>query len=336
MSLVIHPHFHFRRTGTTRHVESVVRALEAHVETRAVGMALEPQVPRLSFGQFWSRVLREPVVWHAHRNNELFVGLLLRLLGRSVRVIYTRHAAHRPSFITRFLYRRADRIVSLTREVADAVEVPSDIVGHGVDLERFRPAADRSAAWSRLGLGGKFGVGVVGRIRPPKGQGDFAEAITPLLDQYPGWRPVLVGRAKEADAGWAQELVKSTSGRLALVGEQKDVAPWYQGLSVMVQPSHSEGYSLVVLEAMASGCCVVAAQLPHFPELIEHGRTGFLYPPGDIGALRGILESLMRDPALAEAVGRKAAESARRAFGVEREADALLEIYRPLLAARAG
>jgi mannosyltransferase len=299
-------------------------------------LALEPHVPRIPWRQVWSRVLREPVVWHAHRNNELFVGLLLKLLGRSVRVIYTRHAAHRPSFITRFLFRRADRIVSLTREVADAVQIPSTIVGHGVDLDHFRPAADRDEAWKRLGLGGRYGVGVVGRIRPPKGQGDFADAISPLLDRHPEWKPVLVGRAKEADAAWAGGLVTRTSGRLALVGEQQDVAPWYQGLSVMVQPSHSEGYSLVVLEAMAAGCCVVAAQLPHFPELIEHGRTGFLYPPGDVEALRGILESLMRDPARAEEVGRAAAESAQRAFGVEREADALLELYRPLLDAGAA
>ena len=74
--------------------------------------------------------------------------------------------------------------------------MPSTIVGHGIDLERFQPPVDRDEAWRKLGLGGRYGVGVVGRIRKEKGQGDFIEAIRPLLPVYPEWKAVLVGLAK--------------------------------------------------------------------------------------------------------------------------------------------
>jgi mannosyltransferase len=120
---------------------------------------------------------------------------------------------------------------------------------------------------------------------------------------------------------------------LSPVGEQANVAAWYQGLSLVVQPTHSEGFSLVLLEALASGCCVVAANLPHFPRWIEHGRTGFLYPPGDVKALTEHLRFLFAHPEEAQAVAARAAERARVEMGVDREASALARIYDGLLGA---
>jgi len=330
MSLIVHPHFHRRRTGVTRHVEEVVPALDRLAETRAIGSALGPSVPRIGWAELWRRLRSEPVIWHAHRNNELLAGLLLRLVSRQLRVVFTRHGGKVPGRYTRALSRRADRLVTLTRVVARNLGLPSAIVSHGVDLSRFRPPGDRAAAWRALGLGGLHGIGVVGRIRPDKGQGDFTEAIRPLLQRFPDWRAVLVGLAKGGDAAWAEGLRRSTGDALVLAGEHGDIVPWYQGLTIAVQPSHLEAYSLVLVESMASGCCVVATALEQHPDVVEHGRTGFLYPPGDAAALREILALLMAEPARAEAIGRNAAEEARARFGLEHEVRGLLDVYREL------
>jgi len=96
---------------------------------------------------------------------------------------------------------------------------------------------------------------------------------------------------------------------------------------VLVQPSRRESFGLVVLEAMAAGCCVVAANLGHLPPLIEHGRTGFLYPPGDAQALAAQLEPLLTDPLRAEAVGRAAAAEVRARHGVTEEVANLRALY---------
>ena len=133
------------------------------------------------------------------------------------------------------------------------------------------------------------------------------------------------------EEAWAEQLQASTGGALSLVEEQSDVVPWYQGLSVLVHPSFTEGFSLVHLEALATGCCVVASRLPYLPGLIEHGRTGFLFEPGDVKGLREILDMLMAEPERAHSVGRNAAEEARRRFGIEHEARALADLYEALL-----
>jgi mannosyltransferase len=180
-------------------------------------------------------------------------------------------------------------------------------------------------------VGGRYGVGVVGRVRPNKGQGDFVEAIRPLLRDFPEWKPVLVGLAKGKDVAWAEKLRDSTEGQLVLAGEHKNVVPWYQGMSILVHPSYGEAFSMVLVEAMASGCCPVVTRLPHVPAVIEHGRTGFMYEPGDVPALRELLTMLFREPERARQVGLNAAEEARQRFGVAHEARALAGVYQSAL-----
>lgn len=328
--LVVHPHFHGRRTGVTRHVESVVPRLREGIDGRVVGTSVDPAIPRISVAEVVARGRREPVVWHAHRNNELAVGLALRRIAPRIRVIWTRHAAGRPSPSTRLLSRQADHRIALTEESASYLGSFRTVIPHGVDAQRFSPPPEREAAWRELGVGGRFGVGVVGRIRPAKGQADFVAAVRPLLEARPDWRGVLLGRVKRRHRRWLERLPLEP---LRHVAEVPEAAPWYRGLTVVVQPSRSEGFSLVALEAMAAGCCVVAAALPHFPGLIEHGRDGLLYPPGEVDALRKILGELMDDPARARRLGEAATRRVRERFGIDREAAALRTLY---LATAAG
>lgn len=329
--LVVHPHFHPRRTGVTAHTEVIVSELARLVEARGLGRELSPNVPRIEWGELWRRLRSEPVVWHAHRNNELLFGFLLKLIGRQVELVYTRHGPFPPSRFTRLVARGARQLVTLNRQGSEWIQSPSTIVSHGVDLTRFCPPPDREAAWRGLGLPGKRGIGVVGRIRPNKGQGDFVKAVTPLLEEHPEWTPVLVGLIKGPEQAWVEQLRRDSGDRLQLAGEQKNVAPWYQGFDILVHPSYGEAYSMVLIEALAAGCCVVATALPHHPEVIDHGRTGFLYEPGDVDGLRDILRRLMSDPELVRQIGRNAAEEARRRFGVEHEAAKLARLYREAL-----
>jgi mannosyltransferase len=309
----------------------VVPELARELETRAIGFHFGPSLPRIRWGELLGRIRREPVVWHAHRNNEMLVGMLLRLFGRQVKLVFTRHTSRAPSTLTRWLARSADALVALTSEVAESMALPSTIVSHGIDLGRFQPPTDREEAWRKLGLGGRYGVGVVGRIRKEKGQGDFIEAIRPLLPTHPEWRAVLVGLAKGAERQWAESLSQGLGDKLVLAGEQSVIQPWYQGFTILVHPSYLEGYSLVHVEAMASGCCVVASRLKYLDTLIEHGRTGFFFEPGDVKGMRELLDMLMREPERAHAVGRNAAEHARSRCGIEHEAHALRDLYLSLL-----
>ncbi|MBK7860014.1 MAG: glycosyltransferase family 4 protein [Archangiaceae bacterium] len=326
-SLVVHPHFHARFTGATRHVETVVPLLRPALDARVMGTVLRPELPRISWAELWRRAGTEPVIWHAHRVNELAVGLLLRALGRKVRVVWTRHSTGRPARLTSLLARRADRVIAVSPESAQALALPAQVIGHGVDVDRFTAGPpDRSSAWAALGLGGEYGIGVIGRVRPDKGVGDFAAAVKPLLEGHPKWRAALVGLARPSERAWAERL------GVHLAGEVSDVERWYRGLSIVVMPSHAESFGLVRAEALAAGCCLVTTRLNALDAKIEHGQNGFVYPPGDVNALREILSQLMRDPARARDVGAAGAELARRELSAQREVDQLRALYASLTA----
>jgi mannosyltransferase len=308
-------------------VEDVVRAL-AKGGARAWGWGLGADVPRADVAGVWRAARSGGLVLHAHRNLELLVALVLRRVGRGVRLVWTRHGTGRPSGWTAWLARRADVRVCLTEEGARALGLSAVVVPHGVDVAAFRPPTDRASAWASLGVGGERGVAVVGRIRPAKGQGEAVAALAQVLPRAPAWRGVLVGEARKGNRAWLDSLLALAAGRVAAVGEQLDVRPWYQGASVVVQPSRGESFSLVLLEAMASGCCVVAARLPHYRDFIDEGRTGFTYPVGDAAALADVLGPLLAQPEVATRVGHAAAETARTRFPLAREVAALEQLYR--------
>ena len=335
MTLVVHPHIHPRRTGVTTHTESIVTALLPHVEAKVWGRTVSPDLPHISIPEVLRRAKTEDVIWHAHRNNELLLGRSLKLLRPKLKLVYTRHGSYAPSAFTVQVARTADAVVTLNQGAQQNFGVPSTLIPHGLDLKRmFPPSGGRAEAWAKLSLDGTYGVGVIGRVRPNKGQGDFVAAIAPLLDALPDWKPVLVGAARGRHADWAEGLVQTTGGKLTLAGEHKDSLPWFQGLTVLVNASHGESFGLTILEGMAAGCCVIASKLSHVPELIEHGRTGFLYEPKDVSGLRALLTELMRDPKRASAIGAAAAEECLRRFDVAREARQLAELYAQVLTAR--
>src|SRR5262249_23317880 len=138
---------------------------------------------------------------------------------------------------------------------------------------------------------------------------------------------VLVGRVAPADARHAEHLLATAP--LVNLGERADVASVYQGLTVLVQPSRRGAFRPGVVEAVAAGCCGVAAGPRHPPPPLQHGRAGPALPPrrGDARALTPRLEPLLADPVRAEAVGRAAAAEVRAHHAVAQEVAGLRALY---------
>jgi glycosyltransferase involved in cell wall biosynthesis len=100
---------------------------------------------------------------------------------------------------------------------------------------------------------------------------------------------------------------------------------------VLALPSRNEGQPMAVLEAMASGVCVVASNVGGLPDLIESGTTGLLVPPGEVEALVAALQHAITDHDARARLGRAALERVRTEFDaavVWRRIDAL---YREVL-----
>jgi len=314
----------------TTHIEAVVPNLR--FDSAILGRSVLDSAPKITWRELMEHARNErPIIWHSHRNNETATGLWLRARYPNIKVVRTWHNAGVPARITRSLMTAADAVICLTQSGADTCGVPSRIIGHGVDIERFKPTDNKVTIKRKLGVPCSFTIAVIGRIRPNKGQADFVEAIKPLLDERPDICPILIGAAIGQHKRWLDKLISQTGGRLRHIEQVEDIKPWLMGVDVVVMPSHSEGFSLVVLEAMASGVTVVASDLPHMSELITDGVNGFTYPTGDSAALSSIIGKLHSEARLTSDLGAKAALDVRQKGSLSNEISALNRLYLELI-----
>ncbi len=340
------PNLHWRYSGVTSTILALAPILERRVKIACVGAHLPGHVARIPFRQIFSQGWSRPPVgkfrvWHARRNDEMIVGLALKLLLRQPwKIIFTWAGQRRQTAFTRFLLRRMDAVIATSEGSASYLEVPSTIIHHGVDVERFAPLPDRAAEWRRAGLPGSLGVGAFGRIRPQKGTDVLVAAAIRLFPAYPEAVLLLTGLTTPDNADFVEGLKKQIAEagleqRILFLGEQpREKMPWWFALvELYVAPMRWEGFGLTPLEAMASGTAVVATRTGAAAQLVVEGETGALIPPGDLDALVCAIRPLLADPDRARAMGRKGREKAVADHDIAREAERIIEVYERVLGA---
>ena len=100
----------------------------------------------------------------------------------------------------------------------------------------------------------------------------------------------------------------------------------------MVCPSREEGFGLPCLEAMASGCPVVATRTGAWPEVITEGRDGHLVPCRDVNALSEAILKITENPQSVAEMGRLAREKVASTYRIESEAGGIMTVYRQIFA----
>ncbi len=212
---------------------------------------------------------------------------------------------------------------------------PIQVVPNPVDEVRFCPGLQEQR---RPDL-----VSYIGRLNRAKGIPVLLAAIPRVLAQVPTARFRLVG-LDEGDAPgnagtyerfFAQEYGAAVSQAVEFVSW---VAPealprYYQESSITVVPSVGpDNFPGAVAEAMSCGCAVVVSDIGGIPELITHEDIGLLTPPGDDWALADALIRLLRQPDLAQRMGRRARQVVEQRFARTVVAAQMLEVYRQTIA----
>jgi phosphatidylinositol alpha 1,6-mannosyltransferase len=166
--------------------------------------------------------------------------------------------------------------------------------GRGVDTVRFNPARRDPQARARLAQGGEVLAGYVGRLATEK-RVELLTKITAL----PGVRLVVVG------AGPAEATLRRNMPDALFLGERRgdELAAIYASLDVFVHSGPYETFGQTLQEAAASGLAVVAPAAGGPLDLVDHGVTGYLVPPGDPAAFADAAARLAADPALRAAFG---------------------------------
>ena len=339
LSVVI-PNLHWRYSGVTATNRMVAPRLAGRAKAGWFGSDAPKGVVRLGLGDLVRLRLgsqrHKPRIWHARRNNEMLAGLLLKLFGWPFKLIFTSAGQRRHSWITRVLVARMDAVIATSEASASYLQRPATVVLHGVDPQVYCPPADRAAAFAAAGIPGKYGIGCFGRVRAQKGTDVFVEAMCALLPKYPDFTAIIIGPVDQrgfADKLAARVAAAGLSDRVRFLGELpiEEVPRWYQRISIYAFTSRNEGFGLTLLEAMAAGVALVAARSGGAERVVADGETGVLVPPGDVDALTGALEPLMRDPQRAGVLGRNARARVIAEFTIDTEVERIAAVYRQVL-----
>lgn len=239
--------------------------------------------------------------------------------------------------LLRRFYRNCDRVVAPCQSAAETMQAQGmggeiGIWTRGVDPEVFHPGR-RDPAWRRsLGFADDLPViAFLGRLVLEKGLGDFAETVVRLRAAGTRFGVLVIGEGP-ARAEFEQKL-----GDTAFVGYQQGeaLASALAAADVLLNPSSTEAFGNVSLEAMACGLPVVAADATGNSNIVVDGLTGALVPPGDVAGYVRATARYLADPALRKAHAFNA-HTRSKTFTWDRANEGMVEAYFTALAQNSG
>ena len=297
--------------------------------------------PRLA--QPVRRILTEEAfdVVHVHEPLVSFLPIQFLRFSNAVNV-GTFHAARESgarlySYTRRLLkdsFRRLDGKIAVSRAAASLItpHFPGyyNIIPNGVDVERFSAPAQPLPELDD----GKFNILFVGRLEKRKGLSYLLRAFTQVKAARADTRLVIVGgydaRQKRAYERWVRESGLADVAFVGFVPLEK-LPRYHHSCHIFCAPNTgNESQGIILLEAMAAGCPVVASNIEGFADVVSHGVEGLLVPPKDSEALAEALLQLVRDAGLRASMGVKGHERAQQ-FSWERVSQRVLSYYERLI-----
>ncbi len=206
----------------------------------------------------------------------------------------------------------------------------SVVVVNGVDLEELeRMILQSPIRRESLGLtADDIVIGCISRFDPVKRIDLLVETVQRLRTQCPRLILVLVGGGGEEER--IRRLVRETCVQEGVIftGFLENPARVYPAFDLYIAASRKEGLPLSLVEAMAAGLAIVASDVPGHRDVVIHGETGLLVPPGDSAAMAGAITSLVSDPVRRKVMGEAGRRRAYEKFGVRSMVEATAQVYR--------
>lgn len=259
-----------------------------------------------------------PIVCHKHNEDQYLlrrpIGALGRVVARRARAVITISDA-----VSRFFVERAGfpagKLVRIHHGIAlGAPAAPLDLVA-GFDLPTDAIV-----------------FGTVARLTAQKGIGTLLDATERVVREEPRVRVVVVGDGEDRAALEAARARLGLDSIVRFAGRRDDVDAFLAAADGFVLPSNWEGFGIVLLEAMAQACPVIATRVGGIPEVVEDGVTGRLVPAGDPAALADAMLDVVRDPATTARRVAAATDRLAERFSLDRMADETAATYERVIA----
>jgi glycosyltransferase involved in cell wall biosynthesis len=239
---------------------------------------------------------------------------------------------------------RAGAVIGISTQIREELSKrgvsPDKIVAvpNGVSLSKYRPLPqpEREALRARLSLPANRTVVLYsGRLARAKGVPLLVEAWPELLSRHPDLFLLLVGSGgrsfDDCEAQVKNEVVqRGLQGDVMFVPETPAVVEYLQTADAWIFPTEYEGFSLALTEAMGCALPVLATAVGAAPQLIQHGRSGWLFPPKDTRAVVTVLEEALQRRADWGTIGGAAREAVSQ-YDLDLIADRYAELCRRLL-----
>lgn len=280
------------------------------------------------------RNLRLDIV-HTRNAEAFFYGALAAKLAGVRAVVHSEHGRTFPekwhrALLQRWLLRSTACAFAVSRQLAEQLVTEIGVrpgtfkvIYNGVDTAKFAAAANCGRRQHHDGIV----IGSVGRLAAVKNYPLLLQALAQLPAAIP-WRLALIGDGPER--GNLQETIGrlGIEGRVSFLGHRNDVAELLGGIDIFVLPSISEGMSNTLLEAMAAGVAVIASDVGGNREIVEPGRSGLLFAPGDARAAARAIEQVATDAQLRGRLAGAGAQRAMTTFGLRTMLTAYEDLYR--------
>jgi len=273
---------------------------------------------------------------------EMSIGLAARV-SRVPSLLYIKGALNNPiiDFLSLFV---ANRILFMCRNNAELkygkiirhFRSKISILEGGLDPVKLDLAfnADKSKWMSELCINREnFNVCVIGQIWQLKGQHVVLEALSKIVNHTKRVRLYLVGDTIIKEHEWYMQTLKSSLIKLGLsdfvsfLGWRNDALNIMSCMDLLINPSFSEGFGYVPLEAMGLGLPVIATKVGVLPEAIEDGITGFIVEPGDVESIIRCWRALLLDPELCKRMGQRGREKVFSQYLIDDKVTRLAQIW---------
>jgi glycosyltransferase involved in cell wall biosynthesis len=226
--------------------------------------------------------------------------------------------------------------VGILEDIAEREPIPRKrmrVVYNGIATTRFDGVDARASVRHEFGIPeDAFLAGMVANLIPYKGHTEVVSAASEVIREHPGAHFLFAGR----DDGIGTRLKEQAaslgiSERIILAGIRSDIPELMSAMDLLVCASHEEGFSNVLLEAMACGLPIVATRVGGNPEAVEDGVTGILVDPRAPAQISRAIGQIVGDPPSAREMGARGRERVRRLFSYEAMIDGMTAFYRELL-----
>jgi len=321
-----------------------VSLLTAKLDTAAIPWCTFRGRPPFDPQQFMAvrRFVRSRHIALVHCNDpksDVYGALLRPLLARTA-MVTTLHGWTQRSRKGRFYGRldrwavgRFDLVVAVSEHTAGIAGSHGirnvAVVHNGIDADAWQPDPTvRGGAASR-----PLCVGFVGRLSAEKGPIDFVRVARRVVDAGREARFIVAGDGPEREPMMreVQELDMCSAFQFRGHVGEGDLRDVYRELDVLMLPSAREGLPMSLLEACATGVCVVATRVGGVPEAITHDHNGLLADAGDVETLSRHVLALAEDPSRRESLMANARRTIEEHFTLESNLAKLQQLYEDVL-----